>query len=156
MQKHDIPPRLLELEVTETTLIDNIEAAMESLKRLNARGIQIAIDDFGTGYSSLSYLKNLPISCLKIDRSFIRDILHDENDKQIVKTVVSMAHSLNLKIVAEGVEEPEQLQLLNDYQCDEIQGYLLSKPVSHTELLDIMRNPQKYIDTLPVVTQKSA
>ncbi len=152
MEEYSVPPRLLEIEITETSLIDNIETAMEALKRLHSRGIRIAIDDFGTGYSSLSYLKNLPIDCLKIDRSFIKDISHDQNDEQIVKTLISMAHSLNLNIVAEGVEESDQLQLLNEFGCDEIQGYLLSKPVEHGELLDIMRNPHQYTGFLPNLT----
>jgi EAL domain-containing protein (putative c-di-GMP-specific phosphodiesterase class I) len=146
LEHYDIPPRLFEIEVTETSLIENMQIASESLKRLNNRGIPIAIDDFGTGYSSLNYLKKLPINCLKIDRSFIIDICHDHNDKQIVKTLISMAHSLDLKVVAEGVEDNNQLNLLNDYQCDEIQGYLLSKPVPEEELLDILKKPQQYIN----------
>ncbi len=144
LEHFDIPPRLFEIEVTETALIDNINIAAESLKRLNSRGIKIAIDDFGTGYSSLNYLKNLPINCLKIDRSFIKDICNDDNDKQIVKTLISMAHSLDLYVVAEGVEEKEQLDLLNEYNCDEIQGYLLSKPVMADKLLELIKQPQKH------------
>ncbi len=139
IEEHDIPPRLFEVEVTETMLIENINVATESLKRLNSRGIKIAIDDFGTGYSSLNYLKNLPIDSLKIDRSFIKDICHDANDKQIVKTLISMAHSLDLSVIAEGVEEKEQLDLLNKYQCDEIQGYLLSKPITAEKLITLIQ-----------------
>ncbi|MCP3687881.1 MAG: diguanylate cyclase [Gammaproteobacteria bacterium] len=144
LEKYDIPPRLLEIEVTETSLIDNMEVASKSLKRLNTRGIPISIDDFGTGYSSLSYLKKLPLNCLKIDRSFIKDICNDESDRQIVKTLISMAHSLGLKVIAEGVEEQQQLELLDEFYCDEIQGYLLSEPINSDELVKIFKNPQSY------------
>jgi diguanylate cyclase (GGDEF)-like protein len=136
-----IPPRLFEIEVTESTLMNNFEVALQSLKRLNSSGIKIAIDDFGTGYSSLGYLKNLPIDILKIDRIFIKDICNDEKDKQIVKALISMAHSMNMRVVAEGVEEKNQFDVLAEYHCDEIQGYLLSKPISGKELTDMLTNP---------------
>ncbi|RKZ91274.1 MAG: hypothetical protein DRQ43_10280, partial [Gammaproteobacteria bacterium] len=142
LEEFKVPPRLLELEVTETALIDNINVAAETLKRLNSRGIKIAIDDFGTGYSSLNYLKNLPINSLKIDRSFVKDICDDSDDKQMVKTLIAMAHSLDLLVVAEGVEEIEQLDLLNEYGCDEMQGYLLSKPVEADKLVELIKNPK--------------
>lgn len=153
LDQYEIPPRLFEIEVTETTLIENMQLASESLKRLHARGIPIAIDDFGTGYSSLNYLKNLPIDCLKIDRSFIKDVCHDHDDEQIVKTLISMAHSLDLKVVAEGVEDQAQLKLLNDYGCDEIQGYLLSKPIADDKLLDIIKDPNSGIQSPDNVVQ---
>ncbi len=146
LDQYDIPPKQFEIEVTESTLIENIQVASESLKRLNARGINISIDDFGTGYSSLSYLKNLPINNLKIDRSFIMDICHNHNDEQIVKTIISMAHSLDLKVVAEGVEDNQQMELLHRYGCDEIQGYLLSKPVDALTLEKIISSPQSLVD----------
>jgi len=143
LEKFNVPPRLFEIEITETTLINNIKQASESLKRLNTRGIPIAIDDFGTGYSSLNYLKNLPLNTLKIDRSFIIDVCEDHNDKKIVKMLISMAHSFGLKVIAEGVEEEKQLELLNEFNCDEIQGYLLSKPVTIEELIEILKtSPQ--------------
>ena len=132
-----IAPRRLELEVTETTLMNNFQSALMALKRLNSRGITIAIDDFGTGYSSLSYLKNLPINNLKIDRAFIKDLERDDNDKEIVKMLINMAHSMNMIVIAEGVEEQSQLDLLKGYGCDEIQGYLLSKPVSTDEITQL-------------------
>ncbi len=142
LEKYHIPPRMLEIEITETTLIDNIKTASESLKRLNTRGIPISIDDFGTGYSSLNYLKNLPVNCLKIDRSFIKDVCKDGNDRQIVKTLISMAHSLGLKVIAEGVEEQQQLDQLDEFYCDEIQGFLLSKPISSDEFMEFLQKPQ--------------
>ncbi len=148
LESYSVPPRLLELEITETTLMDNLTTAIESLRKLNARGINIAIDDFGTGYSSLGYLKNLPINTLKIDRSFVKDICHDENDKKIVQTLISMAHSMDMKVVAEGVEEREQFDLLSQYSCDEIQGYMLSKPIPADEITKLLKNPQTIIDIL--------
>jgi diguanylate cyclase (GGDEF)-like protein/PAS domain S-box-containing protein len=155
LDKYGIPPKQFEIEITESTLIENIQVVSESLKRLNARGISIAIDDFGTGYSSLSYLKNLPIDYLKIDRSFIKDICHDHDDEQIVKTIISMAHSLDLMVVAEGVEDREQMRLLNRYGCDEIQGYLLSKPVDAQTLVDNISNPLLLADHIPPPNRKT-
>ena len=133
--------------------MENIKIANESLKRLSARGISIAIDDFGTGYSSLNYLKNLPIDSLKIDRSFIKDVCHDENDEKIVKTLISMAHSLGLRVVAEGVEDEEQLELLNQHGCDDIQGYLFSKPVEADELGRIITSTNTFENTASNVYQ---
>ena len=132
--------------VTETALMDNLQVATESLKRLNSRGISIAIDDFGTGYSSLGYLKSLPINTLKIDRTFVKDICQDDDDKKIVQSLISLAHSLDMLVVAEGVEEKNQFDLLNQYSCDQFQGYMLSKPIPADDLLEMIKNPQKYID----------
>lgn len=146
LDQYNIPPKQFEIEVTESTLIENIQVASESLKRLNARGISIAIDDFGTGYSSLNYLKNLPINNLKVDRSFIMDICHNHNDEQIVKTIISMAHSLDIMVVAEGVDDKQQLELLSRYGCDEMQGYLLSKPVDPQTLENIIAKPLTQVD----------
>lgn len=148
-----VPPRLFEIEITETILMENVQKAIESLERLHARGIAVAIDDFGTGYSSLSYLKTLPIDSLKIDRGFIQDICTDENDQKIVQTLVSMAHSMDMKVVAEGVENQAQLDLLGEYAVDEIQGYLLSKPVDGEALEQMIRNPQQQLGSPDKVVQ---
>jgi diguanylate cyclase (GGDEF)-like protein/PAS domain S-box-containing protein len=129
LDEYKVPPRLFEIEITETILMDNVVQAIDSLERLHARGISIAIDDFGTGYSSLSYLKTLPINSLKIDRSFVCDICIDSNDQKIVHTLITMAHSMGITVVAEGVETRQQLDLLAKYKVDEVQGNLLSKPV---------------------------
>jgi len=153
LDQYNIPPRLLEIEITETAIMSNMQKASESLKRIHTRGIKISIDDFGTGYSSLSYLKNLPISNLKIDRSFIIDLCNDNNDDKMVKTLITMAHSLGLGVVAEGVEEQQQLELLNKYGCDEIQGYLLSRPVEVDALLDIIKTRQQYIKPVEKTVQ---
>ena len=137
LDEYRVPPRLFEIEITETILMENLGQAIDSLARLHARGISIAIDDFGTGYSSLSYLKSLPIDSLKIDRGFIHDICTDSNDQKIVQTLISMAHSMDIKVVAEGVESQEQFELLCEFAVDEIQGNLLSNPskADHIEIL---------------------
>jgi EAL domain-containing protein (putative c-di-GMP-specific phosphodiesterase class I) len=134
LDEYNIPPRLFEIEITETILMENVRQAIESLERLHARGIGIAIDDFGTGYSSLSYLKTLPITSLKIDRGFVRDICTDENDQKIVRTLITMAHSMGMKVVAEGVETDAQRELLKTYSVDQIQGSLISMPVAPREI----------------------
>jgi EAL domain-containing protein (putative c-di-GMP-specific phosphodiesterase class I) len=133
--------------------MENVRQAIESLERLHARGITIAIDDFGTGYSSLSYLKTLPIDCLKIDRGFISDICSDENDQKIVQTLITMAHSMDMKVVAEGVEDDEQYNLLRAYAVDQIQGYLLSKPMDVHALETMIRNPVQHLGSSPKVVQ---
>jgi EAL domain-containing protein (putative c-di-GMP-specific phosphodiesterase class I) len=153
LEEYKVPPRLFEVEITETILMENMQKALESLERLNARGISIAIDDFGTGYSSLGYLKALPIDALKIDRGFIRDLCTDENDQKIVQTLISMAHSMSMKVIAEGVEEQAQFDLLVEYGVDEIQGYLLSKPVNAEALEPMIRNPQQHLGSPANVVQ---
>jgi diguanylate cyclase (GGDEF)-like protein len=124
-----LAPSCLELELTESSVMKNTERAVATLRRLQALGIRIAIDDFGTGYSSLNYLKNLPIDTLKIDRSFVRDAATNPVDAAIVQAIITLAHSLNLRVKAEGVETQEQLDFLRRLRCDEIQGYLLSRPL---------------------------
>lgn len=124
-----LPPHLLELEITETTMMRDLPATVSILERLSATGIKIAIDDFGTGHSSLYYLKTFPIDAIKVDRSFVRDIVNDENDAAIVSTVITMARNLLLDVVAEGVETPEQLAFLREHGCREVQGFYYSKPL---------------------------
>jgi len=125
-----IDPRYLELEITESSLMQNAEGAVGVLRQLKERGIRISIDDFGTGYSSLGYLKRFPLDALKVDRSFVRDVTRDADDATITRAVILMAHSLGLKVIAEGVETAAQLQFLSEYGCDEIQGYFFSRPLS--------------------------
>jgi diguanylate cyclase (GGDEF)-like protein/PAS domain S-box-containing protein len=124
----------LELEITESAIMDEPEEATTTLRKLSSMGIHLSIDDFGTGYSSLSYLKRFPIDTLKIDQSFVRDILTDADDAAIVKTIIVLAHSLKLKVIAEGVETMEQLIFLREQQCDQMQGYYLSKPMPSAPL----------------------
>lgn len=125
----DLDPKYLELEITESMLIGDVNRIELQLKRLKAMGIKIALDDFGTGYSSLSYLKKFPIDILKIDQSFIREMTVGSKDASIASAIIEMGHSLNQKIVAEGVENETQLMLLTQQQCDYIQGYYFSKPL---------------------------
>ncbi len=125
-----LAPELLELEITESAVMENPQEAIKVLERLGRMGVTLAIDDFGTGYSSLAYLKLFPIDHLKIDRSFVADIEHDLNDRAIAFGTIALAHSLGLKVIAEGVETEDQLDLLRGNRCDEVQGYLLSKPMN--------------------------
>ncbi|MFC3458245.1 MULTISPECIES: EAL domain-containing protein [Massilia] len=124
-----IDPRLLEFELTESMLMTDPEAAVAILSQLKAQGMRLSVDDFGTGYSSLAYLKRFPLDALKIDRTFVRDLPTDGDDAAITKAVISLAHSLNLKVVAEGVETIGHVRALEAYQCDEIQGYYVSRPL---------------------------
>jgi diguanylate cyclase (GGDEF)-like protein/PAS domain S-box-containing protein len=124
-----VDPTLLEFELTESMLMTNPEAAVEILTRIKALGMRLSVDDFGTGYSSLAYLKRFPLDALKIDRTFVRDLPDDPDDAAITKAVIRLAHSLSLKVVAEGVENIAQLRELERYDCDEIQGYYISKPL---------------------------
>ena len=129
-----LSPEYLELELTESLLISNEQQALQKLQLLKSMGIYLAIDDFGTGYSSLAYLKHFPLDRLKIDKSFINDILTDPDDAAITEAIIAMGHSLKLKVIAEGVETREQLLFLEDRGCDEMQGYYLSKPLSEHDL----------------------
>ncbi|PQP02336.1 GGDEF domain-containing protein [Massilia phosphatilytica] len=124
-----VDPALLEFELTESMLMANPEAAVEILTRIKALGMRLSVDDFGTGYSSLAYLKRFPLDALKIDRTFVRDLPDDPDDAAITKAVIRLAHSLSLKVVAEGVENVAQLRELEEYGCDQIQGYHVSRPL---------------------------
>ena len=129
VRRHAIDPARLKLELTESLLLENIEETISTMNALKSIGVQLSLDDFGTGYSSLQYLKKLPLDQIKIDQSFVRDIVADSSDKAIVRTIIAMAHSLNLDVIAEGVETEAQLQLLRDKGCKQYQGYLFGKPM---------------------------
>lgn len=139
LQEIDLDADLLELELTESMLAQDVEQTIEVFDRLRAAGIQLSIDDFGTGYSSLSYLKHLPVNTLKIDRSFVSNMLSRPEDEAIVRAVIRLAHSLEFNVVAEGVETSEQCYVLREYWCDEIQGYYFSKPVPAQEFEALLR-----------------
>jgi EAL domain-containing protein (putative c-di-GMP-specific phosphodiesterase class I) len=124
-----LKPSSLELELTETFLMQDVKSTAAVLEALKSMGVQLALDDFGTGYSSLSYLKRFPIDTLKIDQTFVRDLTTDADDASIVSAVISMGRSLNKRVVAEGVETRQQLAFLQDQSCPEGQGYYFSKPM---------------------------
>ena len=134
-----LPPECLELELTESVVMSNAAQTAATLQAIRDLGVQLAVDDFGTGYSSLAYLKRLPITTLKIDKEFIGDLTRDADDEAITSTVITMAHSLGLNVVAEGVEEEAQMQFLRAHRCDEIQGYWLSQPLDPHRCLALIR-----------------
>src|SRR6185437_3503615 len=129
-----LPPEYLEFEITEGLLLSSTEATTEAMRELKAMGLKLAIDDFGTGYSSLSYLKELPVSKLKIDRSFIRGVAIDADDAAITTAIIHMAHTLNLQVIAEGVENDSQFTFLRQNHCDAIQGFYFSTPLDRASL----------------------
>ena len=132
----------MKIEISEETFVYNLEKCNYIINLYRENGFKIAIDDFGTGYSSLSYLKRFPATCLKIDQSFIRDVMHNDEDAAITKAIIAMAHSLNLLVVAEGVETQAQMDFLKAHSCNEIQGYLISKPISAQALTEFMLERQ--------------
>lgn len=134
LEESGLPPRSLELEITESSAMQSAENTIHTLREIKKLGARIAMDDFGTGYSSLSYLKRFPIDTLKLDQSFVRELSTDPEDAAIAAAIISMAHTLALTVVAEGVETEEQLSFLREQGCDRIQGYLFSAPLSATEL----------------------
>ncbi|MBX3618582.1 MAG: EAL domain-containing protein [Rhizobacter sp.] len=139
LQETGMDPGLLELEITEGMIVHNVERAIKLLTAIKQLGVRLAIDDFGTGYSSLGQLKNFPIDTLKVDRSFIRDLATDSEDKAITSAIIAMGKTLSLTVVAEGVETIEQQAFLRDQACDEMQGYYFSKPIVAEEFADLLR-----------------
>ncbi|HSG22043.1 MAG TPA: EAL domain-containing protein, partial [Azonexus sp.] len=138
---HGLKPEDLELELTESVVMADPESIAGLFARLRELGITVAVDDFGTGYSSLAYLRRLPIDVLKIDRSFVRDVDHDEEDAQIVKTIVALGQALKLTMIAEGIESSSQADLLHALGCDQAQGYLFSRPLPADELAQWLDQP---------------
>jgi EAL domain-containing protein (putative c-di-GMP-specific phosphodiesterase class I) len=129
-----LTPNSMHLELTETILMNDVKETIITLNKLRDAGVSLAMDDFGKGYSSLSYLKQLPLDTLKIDKSFVIDLEHNRDDAAICAAIISMAHNLDMKVIAEGVETREQLQYLEEHGCDQVQGYLISKPLSAEDL----------------------
>jgi diguanylate cyclase len=139
-----LEPRYLELELTESAVMQDAESSVQIMRRLSDAGLRISVDDFGTGYSSLSYLRRLPLDKLKIDRSFIREIVTSRDDAEIVRAIVTLAHSLHLKVIAEGVETAEQLTFLRALGCDQYQGFYCSPPLPPAQFIDLL--PRRTID----------
>jgi EAL domain-containing protein (putative c-di-GMP-specific phosphodiesterase class I) len=138
LSETEFPPNLLNLEITENAAVSNTELTIEIMRELTEMGISFSLDDFGTGYSSLSYLKKFPLSVIKVDKSFVTGIPNDQDDVSITKAVISMGKSLNLTVVAEGVETEEQRSFLTIQGCDEIQGYLIGKPMDRADFTDFI------------------
>jgi len=149
LEESGFDPRYLELEITESILIQNMENVLATVKRLKLLGVKLSIDDFGTGYSSLSYLKRFDVDKLKIDQSFVRDLATDPDDTAIVRAIIQMAESLGLQTIAEGVEDLRMLEILRDFQCDEAQGYYFARPMPAEDFAS-------YISTTPNAFVKKA
>lgn len=130
-----LPPECLELEITERLILDNTIETADILRQLGRTGIRLSVDDFGTGYSALSYLKSYPFDTLKIDKSFIQDVLNESGDASLVRAIINMAHSLGLKVIAEGVEEEGQTHFLKNENCDYSQGYFYSRPMPEQDFI---------------------
>jgi EAL domain-containing protein (putative c-di-GMP-specific phosphodiesterase class I) len=133
-------PNLLELEITESMVMHNPARMIAVLVKIKSLGVRLAIDDFGTGYSSLGQIKHFPIDTLKVDRSFIRNIPQDAEDKAITEAIIAMGKTLSLTVIAEGVETIEQMDFLKDHSCDEMQGYYFSKPIVPEQFAELLRN----------------
>ena len=140
LNENGLNTEYLELEITESILMEDVESNLEKIDTLKKYGIRVALDDFGTGYSSLTYLKKLPISILKLDKAFIDDIAVNKTDNDIVKSIIILANTLNLSVVAEGVEEKDQLDCLVEFGCDMIQGYYISKPLPENEVEQVLKS----------------
>jgi EAL domain-containing protein (putative c-di-GMP-specific phosphodiesterase class I) len=138
LESTGLDPRWLAVEITESVLMQDVEQTVKILHRLKEMGVQVTIDDFGTGYSSLSYLKQFPIQALKIDRSFITGIPEDHEDRAITAAIIAMAHTLDIQVIAEGIEREEQRQFLASKGCDKIQGFLFSPPLSVDEFRSLL------------------
>jgi len=136
-------PPGIDLEITESLVMEDVAGNVSKLNAIRALGVAIAVDDFGTGYSSLAYLAKLPVQILKIDRSFIITMLEEPDTMTLVSTIISLAHSLRLKVVAEGVDAEEQARMLRLLRCDQMQGYLFSKPVPLEELAALLERHGK-------------
>ncbi|MBT8121139.1 MAG: EAL domain-containing protein, partial [Gammaproteobacteria bacterium] len=140
LKEHDLDSSRLTLEITESAVMDDYMKSIEVLGELSDMGIELSIDDFGTGYSSLGYLKRMPVQQLKIDRSFVSDMIMNRDDAVIVRSTIDLAHNLGLKTVAEGVETEEVLAVLSEMGCDMVQGYLVSRPLPMEEFFLFLKN----------------
>ncbi|MHB1332125.1 MAG: EAL domain-containing protein [Sulfuriferula sp.] len=154
LSEYHIDPGMLSLEITETVLMQDTVSSEATLRQLKALGVDLALDDFGTGYSSLSYLKRFPFDRVKIDRSFVRDIITDSDDAAISKAIISMAHSLGIRVVAEGVETEAQCQFLRRHQCDEMQGYYFSHPLPFIKITALLKEKRQLPENI-LIQKKS-
>ena len=148
LARYDLDARHLILEITESTAMRSVDHSVEVLEQLSDIGVGISIDDFGTGYSSLLHLKRMPANELKIDRGFVRDLIHDSDDAAIIAAVVALGHTLKMQIVAEGVETDEQVQFLTQLGCNCLQGFLLGRPVAADQLHNLLVDSGRLPDPL--------
>jgi len=146
-QRHKVEPKQVQVEITESAVMQNLKKVQHELEVLTRAGVTVAMDDFGTGYSSLSYLRNLPISVIKIDRSFVMNLVSNSSDQQLVGTIVLMAHNFKCSIVAEGIETVEQAKLLVQMACNEGQGFLFSRPITQNEFEELVQSPAHTIES---------
>jgi EAL domain-containing protein (putative c-di-GMP-specific phosphodiesterase class I) len=151
-----LPAEFLELELTESMVMHDPETVIATLEQLEALGVQLSIDDFGTGYSSLSYLKRFPVASLKIDQSFVRELGQDDNAAAIVKAVISLGHSLEMKVIAEGVETEKQMSFLLANHCDAMQGFLFSRPLEADEFITLLEREGSSTDKFSLLRQLCA
>jgi EAL domain-containing protein (putative c-di-GMP-specific phosphodiesterase class I) len=143
LKRTGLNPRHLELELTETSILQDLGQATETLDAFKCMGLRLALDDFGTGYSSLSYLMKLPFDRLKIDQSFIRNLKTETKGTAIVSAIIGMSHSLDMSVIAEGVEQKEHMQVLLQMQCDHVQGFYISRPLAAKKLEDFIHHRTK-------------
>jgi EAL domain-containing protein (putative c-di-GMP-specific phosphodiesterase class I) len=141
LQRYELPAGRLRIEITEGAMMNDLARTREILERVRALGVGVSVDDFGTGYSSLSYLKRLPVDELKMDRSFVRNIATDAEDLAIVRSTVDLAHNLGLTVVAEGAEDGAAVRLLTELGCDDVQGYVFSRPLTPEAFAEWMVGP---------------
>ncbi|HEY3730056.1 MAG TPA: EAL domain-containing protein [Steroidobacteraceae bacterium] len=154
--QYSVRPEKLELEITESLLMRNVDDTTACMKRFRAAGVTLSIDDFGTGYSSLGYLRQFPVDALKIDRSFVKDLHTSDDDAAICAAIIAMARELKLKVIAEGVSNTEQLDFLREHRCDLVQGYLISQPIPVADLLNLLRNTPSVLAVKPAGSDSAA
>jgi len=147
LKKHQLPVELVEFEITEGVLMDGNSTVLTTLNCMHELGFKLSMDDFGTGYSSLSYLKKFPFDIIKIDRSFVMNMENSLADRSLVKAAIAMAKGLELKVVAEGIENIEQLNYIRSYDCEFGQGYLFSKPLPEKELYKLLKSKQLVLES---------
>ena len=138
LEENQLDPEYLELELTESITIRHVETSITMLQELRAMGVRLSIDDFGTGYSSLSHLQRFPLNMLKIDQSFVRGVTRNAANASIARAIISLAHSMNLSVLAEGVETKEQLELLRQQECDHVQGHIVGRPMPGEEFVELL------------------
>src|SRR4029077_18344220 len=155
LRETGMPAHLLQLEITESMVMLNVSRAIKVLDAIQSRGVRLAIDDFGTGYSSMSMMKQFPIDTIKIDRSFVRDLPNDSEDQAIAQAIISMGKALGMTVIAEGVETIEQQTFLRNHACDEMQGFLFSKPLPARQMAELLRAESQH-DSPPLQPQAGA